>query len=173
MYFTYSTAQNYVRVLTQGVTLSDNRKMAGDYKRSLVQTAEINSLLTRYSDFLLKIKEIVKGLDSNTSSFLFLRAVHETVKSTDLLRQVAAYTRGLSDTAEIEDKAKSGRAFFTIISDTVQVAGSVFRGLLIYVRIVNGVFIRDYLLSRFLKARQELVLKSAICREIILESKIE
>jgi hypothetical protein len=33
MYFEYTTAQNYVRTLTQGVTLRDGRKAAGEYER--------------------------------------------------------------------------------------------------------------------------------------------
>jgi len=46
------------------------------------------------------------------------------------------------------------------------------RGLTIAVRIITGLFVRDYLLGRFLKARQELILKSAISREIELDSRI-
>jgi len=44
--------------------------------------------------------------------------------------------------------------------------------LLLFVRIITGLFVRDYILKRFLIAREELVLKSCITREIILESKI-
>jgi hypothetical protein len=48
----------------------------------------------------------------------------------------------------------------------------VFRGLLLFVKIVSKVIFRDYLLGRSLKAREELVLKSAVCRELVLDSKI-
>ncbi|MDR0474650.1 MAG: hypothetical protein LBH43_13385 [Treponema sp.] len=153
MYFTYtSAAQNFVRTLTQGVTLSDNRKLTADYKRSLVQKAGINSLIERYKTFFLKL--------------------NERVKNNDTIKHIAAYSRGLSDTAGIDGKAKIGRTYLAIITDTVQTAGSVFRGLVLLVRIITGVFIRDYILRRFLKAREELVLKSKICREITLESKM-
>jgi hypothetical protein len=72
----------------------------------------------------------------------------------------------------IDSEAKTGRTYILKLSDNVQVTGRVFRGLLLFVRIVTGVFVRDYLLGRFLKAKQEIVLKSPVCREIILESKI-
>jgi hypothetical protein len=172
MYFTYTSAQNYVRVLTQGVGLSDNRKLTANYKRGLAQTAGVISLLTRYTTFFHTLSEMIKGLDSNYSQVKFLRSVNETVVNTDVLRHIAAYTRGLSDTAKVEGNAMSGWVLFTKIADNAHVAGNVFRGLILLVRIITGVFIRDYLLGRFLKAREEIVLKSAISREIILESKI-
>jgi hypothetical protein len=56
--------------------------------------------------------------------------------------------------------------------ETVSTAGMVFRGLVILVRLFSGLFIRDIFLGRFLKAREELKLKSCISREIILDSKI-
>ena len=44
MYFTYTSAQNYVRTLTQGVTLNDSRKLMADYKREMVQTVNGSGL---------------------------------------------------------------------------------------------------------------------------------
>jgi len=58
-------------------------------------------------------------------------------------------------------------------SDTVQAEGKANRGLLLFVKIVTQVFIRDYLLRRFLAAREELVLKSCITRDMVLDSKIK
>jgi hypothetical protein len=58
------------------------------------------------------------------------------------------------------------------LSDSVYVSGTATRHLILFVRIVTGAFIRDYLINRFLKARSELELKSEITREIFLESKL-
>jgi hypothetical protein len=44
--------------------------------------------------------------------------------------------------------------------------------LFMAVRIATTLFVRDFLLRRFLKAKPELVIKSCISREIIIESKI-
>jgi hypothetical protein len=73
----------------------------------------------------------------------------------------------------ITDKRKTTGDYKRFQADTVRAAGSVFRGLLVLVKIVTKVFARDYLVGRFLKAKAELVLKSAICREITLDSKID
>jgi hypothetical protein len=113
MYFTYTSGQNYLRTITQGVSLTDSRNLSADYKRSLTQIAKVESEIRPFRILLARI------------------------------------------------------------ADTVHAAGNVFRGLLLQVRIVTGVFVRDYLLGRFLKAREELILKSAISREIELESKIQ
>jgi hypothetical protein len=56
--------------------------------------------------------------------------------------------------------------------DSVQVKGNVLRGLFLFVKILTTSFVRDILFGRFLKARQELLLKSCISREITLDSKI-
>ena len=173
MYFTYTSAQNYMRTITQGVTLTDSRKLTANYKRNLTQTAGVNSLLVRYKAFFLKLQETVQGFDSGNSSVLFLRSLRETAKSNDINRHISDYTRGLTDTAEIDGMVKTGWDLIIKISDTVHAAGNVFRGLLLLVRIVTGAFVRDYVLGRFLKAREELILKSCICMEINLDSRID
>jgi hypothetical protein len=71
-----------------------------------------------------------------------------------------------------ESETRQGFLFTVKLFETVKVTGFVFRGLFLFVRIICGVFIRDYLLGRFLKARSELVMKSPLCREITLESKV-
>ncbi|MDR0442116.1 MAG: hypothetical protein LBH44_01755 [Treponema sp.] len=172
MYFTYTGAQNYVCKIMQGVTLTDSRKLTGEYKRQITQTVKANSALKRLQAIYRNMQETVKGTDVFYSPVLFLRTVQETVINNDTLRHIAEYLRGLSDTADIESKAIGGFFLTRKLADSVHALGSVFRGLVLIVRIATGVFARDYLLGRFLKARQELVLKSAVTREIILESKI-
>jgi hypothetical protein len=82
------------------------------------------------------------------------------------------FIRGLVDVAGVESEVKAGWVQLRKITDTVQAAGLVFRGLLLFVRIATGAFVRDYLLSRFLKAKSEITLKSCVTKEITLESKI-
>jgi hypothetical protein len=172
MYFTYTLAQNYVRTITQGVTLTDTRKLTGNYNRSLAQTVQANSTIKRLQTLFRNMQELVKGYDTFSFPVLFMRTAQETVTNNDAMRHIASYLRELSDTAKIESKAESGWILFTKISDTVHAAGAVFRGLMLFVRIVSRAFVRDYILGHFLRAREELILKSAISREIILDSKI-
>ncbi|MDR0442364.1 MAG: hypothetical protein LBH44_03040 [Treponema sp.] len=173
MYFTYTSAQNYIRTITQGVFLSDSRKLTANYKRQITQTVQANSALSRLQTLYRKFQEAVKVSDHYSASVQFLRIGNDHIKVTDTFNHWGAFFRGLFENPIVTDDARAGWILSVKIADTVHAAGTVFRGLILLVRIVTGVFIRDYLLGRFLKAKQELVLKSAITREIILESKID
>ena len=233
MYFTYTSAQNYVCTLTQGVNLVDSRKLTGDYKRSMVQTIRVNDSLlrfetfyrqcienvrntmslVRYPEFIRVITESIKvtflkwenrsivrlctdnvkiillntrihnvirnitdnlnGLDSNNISLLYYRSVADTAMGDDKISHLGAFIRGLFVKADNTAETVHEANYFRFKADTVQAEGSVFRGLLLFVNIVTQVFIRDYLLGRFLKAKSELDLKSCITVELKLESKIK
>jgi len=152
MYFTYTSAQNYVRTLTQGVRLTDSRKGAAEYKRNATQA--------------------VNGTDNTFYPILFVRTLKETQGVKDIIHKLSQYICGLYDDVGITaDTARQGE-FYRTENETVNADGSVFRGLLIFIRILTTSFVRDFVLRRFLIAREELVLKSCITRELTLDSKI-
>jgi hypothetical protein len=103
---------------------------------------------------------------------VFIRTVSDTNSITDTIDKLALYIRSLcieaSSTAETERAAEYYRAE----QDTVQADGTVFRGLLIFVKIFTTSIVRDFILRRFLIAREEIVLKSCITNDLTLESKI-
>jgi hypothetical protein len=232
MYFEYTSAQNYVRTITQGVNLSDSRRLTANYVRRALQTARVNLKLSRFETFYRKcemtvrntmnmnrlplfsrtiseniratmgkkenrtitrmcfddvnvksgnyrllnviriFQESIKGLDSQSITFLYLRSVKDEAIANDKTSHWGSFIRGLIVKAGSTAETKHEANYYRFHSDTIQAKGSVFRGIMLYVRIVTGLFVRDYILRRFLKARSELVLKSPIYREIILDSKI-
>jgi hypothetical protein len=233
MYFTYSNAQNYVRTLTQGVRIQDNRVISCDYERITAQTVQAYTLTERIylhyrkiqeavqgianiftpaknyvrtilqviainerQDILCgfkrkstetvkahanaewlnticrKISETVQGIANNFISHVLVRLIHESAKITDALFQKNVLLRKLIDKANTKGEARNGLILLIKLTETVYTAGLVFRKLFVIVRIVTGVFVRDFLFGRFLKSRQELVIKSVITREINLDSKL-
>jgi hypothetical protein len=232
MYFTYSSAQNYVRTLTQGVTLIDNRKLIGAYKRSAIEnvkgttglsrfatfprqclmtaynsmalkhfptlirscleqvrasmsvfenrglarvlpeTVQADSTAHRSQGFYRKAQEGVRGNDTLSVPVVFLRSLPETAAAIETTGHWGAYIRGLRFEAGSLAETVHGGAYYRTQTETVQAHGSVFRGLLIFVRLLTTSLVRDFLLRRFLKSNEELVLKSGICREITLDSAI-
>jgi hypothetical protein len=90
----------------------------------------------------------------------------------DILGSVRDYVIGLYDIAGSMAETDRQAEYYRSESDTVQAEGSLFRHLFIFVKLVATSFIRDYVLSRFLIAREELVLKSCITRELTIDSKI-
>jgi hypothetical protein len=152
MYFTYSNAQNYTRTLTQGISLTDTWKQKADYKR-------INTDVNKISD----------------NRFLFTeyrRNVKETKGITDILKQVKVFFCMLYE--ECGNFAGSNKFvnYYRVEKDYVQADDSFLRQLFIFIKILTTSFFRDIIIRRFLIAKEEIALKSAITREIVLESKI-
>jgi hypothetical protein len=232
MYFTYTSAQNYVRTLTQGITLTDTRKPIGNYKRNATQTVMGTTALSRFAafprkcletvyntsilkalptlirsviehvravtdmyksrgllrncnetikagsetqrsqGFYRKTQDNVRGTDITSFPVLFFRALPETLRLMDTKTQWGAYIRGLRTEAASRAEIRHGGDYYRKQADTVQAAGIPYRSLLIFVRLVTTSFVRDFLLRRFLKSNEELVLKSPVCREITLDSTI-
>jgi len=174
MYFNYTaiTSQNFVRTLTQGVSLTDLRKLKADYKRDAKQKVQVNTFAKGMQTLYRRLQEAIYGLDKKTAPILFTRFASENVNSCDTLGLCAEYFRGFKDIATSECEGKLGAVLSHKITDTVQAAGLLFRGLIIVVKIITTSFIRDFVLRRFLKAKSELEIKSCITREIVLESRI-
>jgi hypothetical protein len=232
MYFTYSSAQNYTRTLTQGVMLTDTPKLTGAYKRRATQTVKGTTALSRFAafprqcletvynaaalkalptlvrsvieyvravtgmyegrglsrnctetiragsetkrsqGFCRKAQEGVVGTDTTFFPVLFLRSLPETARLTDSKTQWTAYVRGLRIGAASMAETRHGGEYYRKQTDAVQAGGIPLRSLLIFVRLITTSFVRDFLLRRFLKSNEELVLKSPVCRELTLESTI-
>jgi hypothetical protein len=213
-YFTYtaSAGQSYVRTLTQGVSLPDNRILTGNYKRTRTEMAGNSTSLNRLPLFFRNVAETIKatmkngnsrsisrqcsdnvnansetdrkfsairkvqdtlnGTDTHSFTFFYIRSVPDTVQAGHTLRYSRGFIRGLLDYAGGIAETTNEAGYYRTTSDKVQATGAVFRGLLIFARIVTKVFFRDYLLGRFLKSKAELSIKSCVIREITLESRI-
>jgi hypothetical protein len=233
MYFTYTSAQNYVRTITQGVKLTDTRRLTGNYIRKMIQTAGVNLLLKRFENFYRKcimtvqntlnlksyptffrnitesinvtmdflhsrflsrkcteninidsqtdrifnvfrrIQEALTTTDNQFYSLLFIRSITENVQITDIFKNWGAFIRGLRENADSIAETTHVAEYKRFAFDNVNLPGTVFRGLLLFVRIISKVVLRDYILRRFLVAKEDFKLKSVICREIKLDSKID
>jgi len=152
MYFTYTSAQNYVRTLTQGVNLTDNRLLNAEYKRTLPQTSQVNDTRNLKADYK--------------------REFNETQNITDIFQQIRDYIRCLKiETAIIAETERSGD-FYRTHGDTVNVDGFSFRHLLIYIKLFSASFVRDFILKRFLVSKEQIELKSLITKNLNIESKL-
>jgi hypothetical protein len=172
MYVIYTSAQNYVRTLTQGVQLSDTRKHTAEYKRNTIQTAMISEKANGLRTIFRFLQSAVSSLDKKLASVSFLRGVQETINASENIERNGDYKRNVTDEAENKTTIFGGFVLMRFVSSSAMATSSVIRGLFLTVLISTRAFVRDYVLSRFLRSRAELVLKSSITREIILESKI-
>jgi hypothetical protein len=206
---------NYVKTLTQGVSLSDRRKKNTIFQHKTNQTIQIEERTKSKNEINRMLQEISAPYDGNSFLFSLIRKIQEEIKITerlsclkiyilkliestgivskviadvpiyilrkiqeriyltDTIQHLKALIRGLKDNLSVGSEVKKGWVHFRKLGDTVQAAGTVFRGLFLFVRIVTGAFVRDYFFNRFLKAKQELPIKSKIVRDILQDSRIK
>jgi len=131
-----------------------------------------NSAFEKMLSFIKKLREIVQGSGNNSSSLGMARKIFEGIKTFDTIGGLKNYFRGLLEKVGVGSEIKQGVVFFRKLDDTARAVAVLFRNLFLVVRVITGAFIRNIVLGRFLIAKTELALKSCVCREIILDSRI-
>jgi hypothetical protein len=88
----------------------------------------------------------------------------------DDMGHTADYLRGLFiEAGSIAETTRKGE-YYRKQTDTASTEAVPMRHLFIFIRLLTGAYIRDYIIGRFLKSKEEVVIKSPVCREIALES---
>jgi hypothetical protein len=101
-----------------------------------------------------------------------LRGIREQAAAFGEAGHVGAYIRGLyTEAGSMAETGHEGE-YYRKVQDTAESMGVSLRHLFIFIRLVTEGLIRDFLLRRFLKSNEELVLKSPVCRELTLDSRL-
>jgi hypothetical protein len=82
------------------------------------------------------------------------------------------YIRGLYTEAESMAETRYEGEYYRKVQNTAHSEAVPLRHLFMFIRLVTVSLVRDYLIPRFLRSREELVIKSAVAREVIIESRI-
>jgi hypothetical protein len=232
MYFTYTSGQSYTRTLTQGVTLSDTRKVTGNYYREHAAAFNAIDTLSRIRGFYRAITEPIRitellrysrdlariiahtvwseaagekslaihrdmteqeGAEDSTGRRQgLIRTLLGAVSTQGIAEKVFTWFRGIRDEAAVfEEAGHWGDYLRGLYTEAGGITGTQYAGeyrrniqetagsmavsprrLFLFIRLVTAGLVRDYLIPRFLKAREELVLKSPVCRELVLDSRI-
>jgi len=141
--------------------------------RKCIDGVNADSQTNRKFSAIRKVQDLLNGTDTQDFFILYIRSVTDNVQITQTFKHLGGVIRGLRVNADCIAETSHKAEYHRFTSDTTLAVGTVFRGLLLFVRIVSKVFVRDYILRRFLKAKEDFILKSPICREIILDSKID
>jgi len=177
----YDTVSNFVnlarlpifeRTLSEQLPVNDYAKHSRGLNRQCDEAVTVQSITKREQGFFSEISDILFTTDANRYSIIFVRAISETQGITDAIRHLGNYIRGLyAEAGNVAETVRWGD-YYRKEHDVVQVEGSALRHLFVFIRILTTSLVRDFLLRRFLIAREELVLKSCITRNITIESKI-
>jgi hypothetical protein len=162
----------FSRLVLDQTIISDGLKPSRDMSRKFEETLTVDDISTRSQGFYRGVSDSLRGTDIVSYPVLFVRTVHETQGITDTMQKWGSYIRGLFvEAGSIAETVRWGD-FFRKESETVHVDGYVFRHLMVFIKLLSTSLVRDFIIRRFLIAREELVLKSSITRDLILESKI-
>jgi hypothetical protein len=100
------------------------------------------------------------------------RTVNQWVMPTEIQQLTGKYQRNAEQTVWGTAYANRFEGFYRWVEDKAVSGGVVLRQLFVFLRLLTGAYIRDYIIGRFLKSKEEVVIKSPVCREIILDSKL-
>jgi hypothetical protein len=98
-----------------------------------------------------------------------MRTIQDTESIKDEAGHATEYLRGLFVEAGAVAETKHTGEYQRGIAD---VEGVSLRHLFVFIRLVTLSLVRDYLIPRFLRAQEELVLKSPVTKGIELDSRI-
>jgi hypothetical protein len=100
------------------------------------------------------------------------RAVQDTGTAKDATGHMADYLRGLFVEAGSMAETTHKGTYYRNQQDTAVSEGVALRQVFIFLRLLTGAYIRDYIIGRFLKSKEELIIKSPVCREIVIDSRL-
>jgi hypothetical protein len=158
--------------------IADNVQLvASNFRQHRVSTKIQNNIkvTTAFNSIVCRSRKIVtnvKATDYARMPFVFIRKIIDTISSLDNAGHIGDYIRGLVEQAANIAEAKRTLTIIVTQTDDISVHCSLLRRLSIFIKIVTSSFIRDYVIRRFLIARDEIIIKSAIKRELELDSKI-
>jgi hypothetical protein len=133
-------------------------------------TVENSSIIGGMATFLCALFGSAGSEDSTGGFITRMRVIQDTEILGDETGRTADYLRGLFvEAGTIAETTRKGE-YYRVQQDTAYSEAVPLRHLFIFIRLLTGAYIRDYIIERFLKSKEEVVIKSHVCREIILNS---
>jgi hypothetical protein len=159
--------QNMVLKLVEAVAALYETQAGAGFNRGITDTAGNNSITGGMVAFFRVLFGSGGSGDSTGRFITRMRVIQDTETVGD---ETADYLRDLF--VEAGNMAETGHKaeYYRKQTDTAFTEAVSLRHLFIFIRLLTGAYIRDYIIGRFLKSKEELVIKSPVCREIILDS---
>jgi hypothetical protein len=156
--------------LIEAVAALYSMKAGAGFNRGTADTAGIGSTAGGAVLFFRVLFGLADGGDSTGGLVTRIRILQDTKTIGDETGHTADYLRGLFVEAGNRAETAHEGDYYRTVEDTAHNKAIPLRHLFIFLRLLTGAYIRDYIIGRFLKSKEELVIKSPVCREITLES---
>jgi hypothetical protein len=160
-----------IRLIEAATALYEMKAGAG-FNRGIVETAGNSSVMGSMVTFFRILFGFAGGGDSTGRFITRMRVIQDRETVGDDTGHAADYLRGLFVEAGNIADTKHSAEYHRTQQDTAHNEAVPLRHLCIFIRLLTGAYIRDYIIRRFLKSKEEVVIKSHVCREIILESRV-
>jgi hypothetical protein len=167
------TVRYAVLKLIEAVAGLYNLQAGAGFNREMRDTAGVGSAVGRAIKILRTLFGFARSGDSTVSFITRMRTIQDRETIGDRTDLTAEYLRGLFIEAGVMAEPKQTAAYKREVMDYTDVSAVPLRHLFIVIRLLTGAYIRDYIIGRFLKSREELVIKSPVVRELILESRVQ
>jgi hypothetical protein len=159
-----------IRKLADAVAALYEMKAGAGLNRRITDTVKNSSVMGGMVMFFRTLFGITGSGDRTGGFITRMRIIQDTGTVGDDMGHTADYLRGLFvEAGNIAETTLRGE-YYRKQQDTVYSEAVPLRHLLIFIRLLTGAYIRDYIIGRFLKSKEEIVIKSPVCREITLES---
>jgi hypothetical protein len=189
---TRKLAGNYQRSAAQTAQGTTEINRIGDFCRSMAQSVKIVMYLNRPLALIRKLTQQAGVGDKGRRFVSMLRKSAQTAETGSGVQRIIQAKRAIenTDTPEMtidrkqdfqrdivhrgtmQAAALRNMGYVKRVYDTAKSKGVALRHLFIFLRLLTGAHIREYIIGRFLKSKEELSIKSPVCREIIIDSKL-
>jgi hypothetical protein len=167
---------NYCRAFLRTIVVTVRPEIHGERnlssRRDVADHAGAGDSAGRERGFIRTLVAAVSAGGYAGKAAALLRRIGEEVNTFGEAGHLGDYIRGLYTEAGSMAETKHEGEYYRTVEDAAGSTGVSLRRLFIFLRLATLSLVRDYLISRFLRSREELVIKSAVVRELTLESKI-
>jgi hypothetical protein len=166
------TVRALARRISAGVTAFFDLGHRREVSRGIADRVNQTDTANRCRGLFAVLQSYLGITDTRGYSAIWRRNVPDTARAVTDNRHSGDYQRGVPDTLGGRGETNNRADYIRVERDTGEVTGGVQRMVRVVIRIITGGAVRDYLIRRFLKSNGEVVLKSRVCREIVIESRV-
>jgi hypothetical protein len=158
------------RRLVEAAAALYDLKAAGGFERRIADTAGGGSVTGGMTGFF-RVLFGLGGSGDGAGRFVDrMRGIQDTETAGDAAGHRAEYLRGLFIEAGARAENRHTAGYERAVADYTDIQAASLRHLFVFVRLITGAYIRDFIIRRFLKSREEAIIKSPVCREINIDS---
>jgi hypothetical protein len=142
------------------------------FSRGITNTVSNSSVTGGMLSFFRTLFGIAGSGDNANRFITRMRVIRDRGTAGDGTGHTADYLRRLFMEAGSIAKTSHTGEYRRKQQDTAHSNAVPLRHLFVFIRLLTGAYIRDYIIGRFLKSREEVVIKSPVCREVTLDSRL-